>query len=199
MKRWIWGLLVLCTAGGVQADNRSTELLTRLQKSVESMPGYRVEFTVEAGEHAFPGYYQVRGDSYYMRLGEAEVYCDGEVRREIDPSKKEIVIDTVDPASRNILNNPTRAFTLLDGSFVHETLSEQDHVATLLLSPASAKGGISRVTLELDTRSMQPRSLVYDADGESVTIRIRAFRSDTSALPVFSSERYAGFESIDFR
>ncbi len=199
MKRWIWSLLALCLAVGAHADNRSAELLARLQQSVGAMPGYRVDFAVEAEGHTFTGYYRVCGDSYYMQLGQAEVYCDGTVRREIDPVKREVVVDMVDPSSRNILNNPTRAFTLLDGAFVHETVGEREGVATLLLSPAAAKSGISRVTLELDTRSMRPRTLVYDADGESVTVRIRDFKAETDPLPVFRLENYGGFEWIDFR
>lgn len=199
MRRLIGCLLALCVAGGAQADNRSAELLAQLQRSVEAMSGYRVDFAVEAEGHTFSGYYRVCGDSYYMRLGQAEVYCDGKVRREIDPGKREVVVDTVDPSSRNILNNPTRAFTLLDGAFVHETAAEKEGIATLLLSPASAKSGISRVTLELDTRTMRPRSLVYDADGESVTVRIRGFRAESDPLPLFRSDNYNGFEIIDFR
>ena len=199
MRRWIGCLLALCLAGAAQADNRSAELLAQLQRSVEAMSGYRVDFAVEAEGQTFSGYYRVHGDSYYMRLGQAEVYCDGKVRREIDPAKREVVVDTVDPSSRNILNNPTRAFTLLDGTFLHETVSEKEGIATLLLSPASAKGGISRVTLELDTRTMQPRKLVYDADGEAVAIRIRSLRAEAEPLPEFLPEHYTGFEIIDFR
>ena len=115
MKRWIWSLLALCLAVGAHADNRSAELLARLQQSVGAMPGSRVEFAVEAEGHTFPGYYRVCGDSYYMQLGQAEVYCDGTVRREIDPVKREVVVDMVDPSSRNILNNPTRGFRPRNG------------------------------------------------------------------------------------
>lgn len=186
-------------ASAAAADDRSTELLARLQRTVEGMAGYRVDFEVEAEGRLFPGYYRVRGDSYYMKLEQGEVYCDGKVRREIDPAKREIVVDVVDPTSRNILNNPTRAFSLLDGSFVHEMLSEEGETARLLLSPASAKGGISRVTLELNTRAMRPEKLIYEADGETITIRIRSFRSETDPLPPFSAENYEGYELIDFR
>ncbi len=41
--------------------------------------------------------------------------------------------------------------------------------------------------------------LVYDADGESVTVRIRDFKAETDPLPVFRPENYGGFELIDFR
>lgn len=199
MKRLFLCICLLALAPAARADGRSADLLRRLQAMVEGMAGYRVDFAVEAEGHTFAGHYLVRGESYYMALGEAEVYCDGKVRYEVDPSKREIVVDVVDPASRNILNNPTRAFSLLDGSFTHETLSESGGKATLRLAPVSRTAGISRLSLELDTRTLHPGKLVYDADGEVVTIVIRSFRADSSPLKRFEEKNYPSYELIDFR
>lgn len=199
MKKWILSLSALLLTLSAAADGRSSELLARLKETVGAMPGYRVDFAVEAEGKTFSGFYQVRGESYYMALGEAEVYCDGQVRREVDPSKREVVVDRVDLSSRNILNNPTRAFSLLDGSFAHETLSEEGGVATLLLVPSAPEAGISRLTIELDTHTRLPRRMIYDADGEPVAILIRSFRPDSSPLKLFDAGNYPSFELIDFR
>lgn len=199
MKRlWIlWAFVGLILP--MQADNRSEELLRGLQHRIEAMEGYRVDFIVEAGGHRYEGYYSVRGESYYMRLLQAEVYCDGEVRYEIDPAKREVVIDRVDPASHNILNNPTRAFRLLDSDFSHETLSEAAGIASILLTPASKRAGISRITLHLDSEHFTPRYLAYDADGEMIKITIARLQEEKSSLPSFDSTRYPDYEMIDFR
>jgi len=200
MKKWILSLAALASLLPAAADNRSSELLGRLQRNLEGMEGYRVDFTVALEEGELSGYYRVRGRSYYMIAGEAEVYCDGTVRREVDPSKREVVVDLVDPSSRNILNNPTQAFSLIDGSYAHELLSEQNGVATVRLVPtSSSKAGVSRLTLEMNTKDCTPRRLIYDSDGECVTILIRNIEADRAPLPPFSMENYPGFELIDFR
>ena len=200
MKRYlILALLSLAALFPAAADNRSTELLTALQERMERMEGYRVDFEVEVAGHTYTGYYCVRGAAYYMSLMQAEIYCDGEIRYEIDPSKMEVVIDAVSPASRNILNNPTRAFYLLDSDFSHETLSEAADIASLLITPISRKAGISRITLHLDTRSLTPRYLLYDADGEQVKILILALKEEKTPLPEFDTARYSAYEMIDFR
>ena len=199
MKRMFLSVCLLALASTALADGRSADLLRRLQTMVEGMAGYRVDFAVEAEGRTFAGHYLVRGASYYMALGDAEVYCDGKVRYEVDPSKREVVVDVVDPTSRNILNNPTRAFSLLDGSFTHETLSESGGRATLRLTPVSRTAAISRLSLELDTQTLHPGKLVYDADGETVTILIRSFRADTSPLKLFDTQNYPSYEVIDFR
>ena len=54
--------------------------------------------------------YAVEGEGYYLVLGDAEVYCDGAVRYEVDNRRREVTIDVVDTDSRNILNNPASCF-----------------------------------------------------------------------------------------
>ncbi len=192
-------LLSLVALLPAAADNRSAELLVALQERMEAMEGYRVDFEVEVAGHTYRGYYCVRGEAYYMSLMQAEVYCDGETRYEIDPAKMEVVIDSVDPTSRNILNNPTRAFHLLDSDYHHETLSEAAGIASLLITPTSRRSGISRITLHLDTESLTPRYLLYDADGEQVKISISALKGEKTPLPKFDAARYSAYEMIDFR
>lgn len=183
----------------LRADERSQALLSALQQRIESMAGYRVEFRVEAQGHTYEGYYRVRGDHYYMSLGQAEVYCDGETRYEIDPAKREVIIDVVDPTSHNILNNPTRAFHLLDNDFTHETLSEAAGIASLLLKPASRRMGISQITLHLDSATLTPRYIAYDADGEQIKVVIVRLSEENTPLPLFETARYPDYELIDFR
>ena len=86
------------------------------------MKAYTVTFAVEGDDFAAEGSYAVEGDRYYMRVGDAEAYSDGVSKWEVDPSKREVVVDVVDTQSRSLLGNPTRAFDFLDDAFRSELL-----------------------------------------------------------------------------
>lgn len=199
MKLLFVTLLTLLSQQSVVAQERSKELLDRLESAVESLGEYRAEFSVEVDGSKYNGYYRVSGRSYYMKLSDAEVYSDGVVRYEIDLQKQEVIIDNVDPTSRNILNNPTNLFSTLDESFMHSILSESRGEVSILLLPNSSSVGISRVTINLDKKSALPRSLIYNADSNPVEITIHSIKSDSEAMPQFDIKNYPQFEIIDFR
>ena len=84
MKRW---LLFLALAGGMQvasAAGRAGEILEGLAAGFRAMKGYEVDFAVEAEEYRTAGSYAVEGQGYFLTLGDAEVFCDGTVRYEVD-------------------------------------------------------------------------------------------------------------------
>ena len=70
-----------------------------------------------------------------MRVGDAEAYSDGVSKWEVDPSKREVVVDVVDTQSRSLLGNPTRAFDFLDDAFRSELLPSEGEVRRLRLTP----------------------------------------------------------------
>lgn len=192
-------LLLLLGVAPLRADERSTELLRRLQQQVERLAGYHIRFTVQVEGREIAGDCQVRGESCYLRLGEAELYADATTRYEVDPTKREVVIDSIDPTSHNLLQNPTRAFLSLAEDFQHETRSEAAGFATLRLTPASRSVGVSTLELILDTKSALPCSLRYDADGEQLLIVISTFEPSNSPLQRFDAASYPDYELIDFR
>ena len=200
MRRLILILIVvLGVQGSVSADNRSKELLRSLHNAVEALGDYRVDFDVEIEESRIKGYYSVSGSSYYMKIGDAEVYSDGDVRYEVDHQKREVVIDSVNPDSRNILNNPTKVFSSLDRDFLSEVLSESGSEIKILLMPANKSVGISRVTLILNSRDAMPKRVIYNEDSEPIEITIRSFTSEQEPMLKFDAKLYSEYEQIDFR
>ena len=111
---------------GNAAQPRATEILERLAAGFREMDGYGVKFGVVSGDYEARGSYVVEGDSYYLVLGDAEVFADGAVRREVDNRRREVTVTEVDTASRNILNNPVRAFDFLGSEYTPLLVSEAD-------------------------------------------------------------------------
>lgn len=187
----LWG-------GWVQADERSAELLAALQKRVEAMAGYEAGFTLRIEGQTIEGNYRVQGDRYSMQLGDAAVYSDGRSRWEVDPSKREVVVDVVDLKSHNILQNPTRAFLFLEEDYDHCLRSEAAGRATLRLTP-KGRSSISAVTLVLDVATATPRLLIYEAEDEQLQVVINSFTATKDPVPAFDAGRYPDYELIDFR
>ena len=200
MKRW---LLFLALAGGMQvvsAAGRAGEILEGLAAGFRAMKGYEVDFAVEAGEYRTAGSYAVEGQGYFLTLGDAEVFCDGTVRYEVDHRRGEVTITEVNRSSRNILDNPVRAFDFLDSEYAFALEWERDGKASVRLTPtgeSNAAAGV--VTLVVDTASMRPLSLAYDYDGERVGISIVAIEPNADSFRAFDRKACEGYEFIDFR
>lgn len=199
MKRLTLLLLAGLVAATAAADTRSSQLLAQLSASLRALGRYGVQFEIVSDDYHDAGRYVVEGERYYLRLGDAEVYCDGETRYEIDPAKREVVIDRVDRESRNLLNNPTRGFDFLDDEFVHHTTAERDGSATVVLTPSGASSPVEAISLTVDTASGLPRSVVYDFDGERIHLTIRRVAAEAEAPAAFSAAKYPDYEMIDFR
>lgn len=199
MKRWLLLAVLLC--GTVRAaENRAGEILERLAAGFRAMKGYEVTFEVEAGEYRTAGSYAVEGQGYFLTLGDAEVFCDGTVRYEVDNARREVTIVGVDTASRNILNNPVKAFDFLDSEYDPELLSEAAGRAVVRLTPTAGNSSPAGViTVTVSTATMRPEVLDYDYDGERVQVGILGIAPLAGHVRLFDKNAYAGYEFIDFR
>lgn len=179
---------------------RARGILAKVTEGFRALGAYGVSFEVASDEHAARGSYAVEGEKYYLVLGDAEVYCDGAVRYEVDNRRREVTIDVVDTESRNILNNPVRAFDFLDSEYTASLVGEQDGRAVIRLTPTPGNtSSAGNITLTVDTATMRPRSLAYDYDGEQVQVAVSAIAPLGKPLRAFSKDNYADYEFIDFR
>ena len=162
MKRSVLLLAALFAVFSVQADNRPQAVLKQLTAALGALEGYSVVFEVHTDGDVVPGYYEVSGDNYYMHVNGQEVYGDAEFRYEIDPDRKEVVIDRVDLTSHNLLNNPTRAFDFIDGEYAASLLSEKGSTAVIRLTPLRIQSAVGQIDVEVDTaRSLPTLSLIH--------------------------------------
>ncbi len=199
MKQFLISFVTILAAGMAAAAGDADEVLRALSAKIRTMPGYAVEFSLRSGTKTVRGEYTVRGDAFYMKFGEAEVYSDGKTRREVDPDKKEVVIDSVDPKSHNILNNPTRAFDLAPEQFAAELVEQTAQKSVVRLTPNDKSGGVTTVVLTVDAKSGLPAALSYMLDHERIEVEIHAFGPTGRTPRKFRAADYAGYETIDFR
>lgn len=193
-------VVLCCGMPQSRAAGRATEILEKLAAGFRAMPGYSVDFEVSAGDYKSRGSYVVEGRCYYLVLADAEVFADSVVRYEIDNRRREVTVTEVDAASRNILNNPVRAFDFLGSEYIPALVSEAGGRAVVRLTPAAGNDSpAGSVTVTVDTAAMRPLSLSYDYDGEQVQVGILSIAPLAGHVRLFDKNAYAGYEFIDFR
>lgn len=204
MKRFIVFIFTLLSTTNLWAqDSNAKALIGRLSDQVRSMENYEVEFMVKSGDQQIKGYYAVSGEKYYISIGEAEVFCDGSARYEVNPQNKEVTVDAVDNKSHNILTNPTRAFDFIDGEFNFAMVGTNADVATVKLTSTAENAALGVIFVAIDTATAHPRSLTYDVDGDQIAVEIASFDEMVGMVDIsmftFDKNNYRGYEIVDFR
>ena len=182
------------------ADGRAAEILEKLAAGFRALGAYGVAFEVSSDEYTTRGRYAVEGENYYIAVGEAEVYCDGKIRYEIDNRRREVTIDDVDTSSRNLLSNPAHAFDFIGTQYAPSLVSDAEGRAVVRLTPTSADASpAGEILVTVDTAAMRPLSLSYDYDGEQVQVGILGIAPLAGHVRLFDRKNYADYEFIDFR
>lgn len=205
MKKFIAFIFTLLCAANVcaQSDDSAKALIGRLSEKIRAMENYEVEFNVKSGDQTIKGYYAVSGEKYYISIGDAEVYCDGGARYEVNPQNKEVTVDAVDTKSHNILTNPTRAFDFIDGEFTFATVGSADGATTIKLTSTAENAALGTIFVTIDNATAQPRSLTYDVDGDQIVVEIASLDEMVGMVDIsmftFDKGNYRGYEIVDFR
>ena len=205
MKKFIAVIFTLLCAANVcaQSDDSAKVLMGRLSEKIRAMENYEVEFNVKSGDQTIKGYYAVSGEKYYISIGDAEVYCDGSARYEVNPQNKEVTVDAVDTKSHNILTNPTRAFDFIDGEFTFATVGSADGATTVKLTSTAENAALGTIFVTIDNATAQPRSLTYDVDGDQIVVEIASLDEMVGMVDIsmftFDKGNYRGYEIVDFR
>ncbi len=197
MIRCFFTFVAIFCATAARADEKSTDILRKLEREVASWGDYRVDFSITADGQKVEGSYWVDGDKYAVRTPLVEVYSDGTTRWEVDLGEKTVVVDAVDPTDRNPMANPTRLFDFLDDSHTHRFVG-----SAVIDGQRCDRLEITDGTDIVDayiSASDRPVRLVYSTSylDEAIVIDISQIAAH-AAFPVPKLD-YPGFEVIDFR
>ncbi len=205
MKRVIALIFTVLCAMNVMAQNGNDDakaLIGKLSEQMRSMENYEVSFTVVSGEQKVKGYYAVSGEKYYISIDDAEVFCDGGARYEVNPANKEVTVDAVDTKSHNILTNPTRAFDFVDGDFNFEMVATNATSTTIKLTPKE-NNALGIIFVDMQREPVKPTALAYEYDGQTIKIEINSLDEMTGMVDIsmftFDKNNYRDYEIVDFR
>lgn len=198
-------LIILPAA--TRAQDASPELRS-MAAAVKSLGDYTVTFRLAAEGNVLAGEYTVSGTRYALNVADTEVYSDGRIRYEINHADDEILIDNVDPVSRDILTNPTRAFDFADDDFSASgggsRTVDGKNCNLIYLTPKNRDSSIKNIELLVDRTTKLPVSISYAAEGLTGYVIVEILKmSAVSAVPasLFSPDLslFKGYEVIDFR
>ncbi len=192
--RRLFLLLSLFLASSVVANGQGHPLLQRISRHYAEMGNYEMTFELRVVGNKQRGVVMVEGDSYYMRLGDTEVYVSDSVRYEVRAQAKEVVVDKADIYEKDLLN-PTNGFTSIAADYSVEEC-ERDGAKALRLTPKRA-GETIYVVLAGDGASIS--KVVYGAGEHATEMVVESCKKSNKPLPRFSNKPYKGFELIDFR
>lgn len=190
--------LLLPVMAVASADNEVQALLQRTADYISSLGRYEARFDITAGDYFSSGSYVVDGDAYYIRVEGAEVYSDGKTRYEVDNSRREVNVDDVDIASRNVLDNPTRCFDFV-GSDYEAEISTSTATETTLRLRSRDKAVEGEIYLTVDTATGCPKRVVYVLYEDRVEVEVTHLESSRKSVRRYAAKEYDGYETIDFR
>lgn len=199
MKRSIITLFaLLATIGSCRADDDAQAILRRTADYVKRLGDYGVSFVLTSGDYASSGRYAVSGDVYYIAVDNAEVYSDGKTRYEVNHARKEVSVDDMDTASRNILDNPTRCFDFVGTDYRSEVASRDGDEVTLHLRAVDPEIE-GDIYLTVSESTGRPSSVAYWLYDDRVTVRITDIYGSAEAVRRFDRSTCRDYEMIDFR
>lgn len=205
MRKIILSIAVMFASATLYAHNHSSDndpaaaaLLGRLSHFVKQLGRYEAVFDMRVGDYVAKGSFLVDADSYYIEVGQAEVYCDGKARYEVDNEREEVNIDNVDSKSRNILDNPTRCFDFVGSDYRAEVVSSGEKTSTIKLL-SNDKSDEGEIYLTIDNQTARPMSIEYRLYDDIFEVAILSIAKTKSSPAKFDRSRYRTCEIIDFR
>ncbi|MBR3683001.1 MAG: outer membrane lipoprotein carrier protein LolA [Tidjanibacter sp.] len=208
MKRLLAIVLLwasLCATATAQPSGG--EVLQQMSAKLAAMGSYRIDYALEmpTAEQASVGYLIVSdGGRFVIDIDGLKQGSDGEVVWVVNPLNKEISLDTPLPESRNLFDNPTKAFDFAADLFEVEytEATSEGNWRIVLLPKEGVLEGVERVVVEIDRKTLLPTRLGYDMAGVGLWITINSIEPYTPAAHDFevpTQQRFPDYEMIDFR
>ena len=160
---------------------------------------YTMGATVRVEGDELTGIFMVDGDGYYLTLGTMEVYSDGKLRYEVNNERKEVTIDRVDLTSRDILTNPTNAFSFAAEEFYSDIVADKGAEVIISLVPREDIG-ITDIELTLRREGhgrVVPVAVRYNYDGDIIDVLL-ALRPADATLPRWDKAAYRAYDIVSF-
>lgn len=160
---------------------------------------YTMGATVRVEGDELTGIFMVDGDGYYLTLGTMEVYSDGKLRYEVNNERKEVTIDRVDLTSRDILTNPTNAFSFAAEEFYSDIVADKGGEVVISLVPREDIGITDiELTLRRDGHGrVVPAAVRYNYDGDIIDVLL-ALRPADATLPRWDKAAYRAYDIVSF-
>ncbi|MBR6655508.1 MAG: hypothetical protein IKL20_02755 [Alistipes sp.] len=193
MKRALLILLLFVNLSAA-ADERGEKRLQRISQHYAALGNYAVSFLLRTGGAEQRGTVQVSGKESYLKVADTEVFITDSLRYEVRGSAREVIVDRADAYEKELLNS-LNGFSNIAADYNIEECEVEGRAAVRLMP--KKQGEVIYVITGTDGESVA--KLRYGSGDNLVEVIVLKSEKISQKLPIFSKERYKGFELIDFR
>jgi outer membrane lipoprotein-sorting protein len=212
IKPALLALLMAFTANVFAQDAQAKKILDELSNKTRKYPTITSDFTFTLDDDAADvhqtqeGMLKMKGKKYYVKLGDNQIYSDGETRWTYNEDMNEVYIDFADGDDDAL--NPSKIYTVWETGFKHYYEKEitkngsPHHVIKLVPTDPDGKA-FHTVKLFVDKSQMEVSEiLIMGKQGENYTYNVESFETQNnydSDTFVFSEKNHPGVTTIDNR
>lgn len=204
-------LITLCLVsvtliGTALAQTSAKSVLDKVSQNLKSMKGATANFTystTDKNQHklgTINGQIALKGNKYYIKQGETEIYSDGQKTWNFNGSD-EVTVSAVD--NSNGVLNPQK---LLAGNFVEKDfksklISSDGGFYVIELTPVDARKNFKKVSVYVNkSKNLITKGTVLEKGGNTVSFNMTNINTSAS-LPdskfVFDTKSHPGVEVIN--
>jgi outer membrane lipoprotein-sorting protein len=192
-------------------DEKAKEILDELSEKTRQYPTITSTFTFTLEDKAADieqvqeGDLKMKGKKYYIKLGENQIYSDGDTRWTYNEEMNEVYIDYADMEEGL---NPGDIYTIWESGFKNyykgeETLNGSAHHVIKLVPEDPSEKSYHTVLVYVDQGKMEVSKIeIMGKQGDNYTYTVKKFNTDASYSDdtfVFDSAEYPGVDEIDNR
>lgn len=207
IKKFITLCLVSATlVGTALAQTSAKSVLDKVSQNLKGMKGATANFTystMDKNQHklgTINGKIALKGNKYYIKQGETEIYCNGQKTWNFNGSD-EVTVSPVD--NSNGVLNPQKllAGNFVDKDFKSKMISSDGNYYVIELTPVDARKNFKKVDVYVNkSKNMITKGTVLEKGGNTVTFNMSDINTK-AALPdskfVFDPKSHPGVEVIN--
>lgn len=190
-----------------QHDAKSKQVLEAMSKHYQSQTAFKLQFQFQAAK-ASPskGELAVKGDKYFLKLSDQEVYNDGKAIYTYLKESKEVTIqDAADEEFSSL--SPTKIFSSYQKGYKSSYAKTRTEQGTLcdvvVLQPTDKNSPLSKVELAISQKDASLKSWkITEKNGNTTNYAVLKVDSSTGLTDAdfkFNEKKYPGIEVVDLR
>lgn len=193
-------------------DPKAKAILDDLSNKTRKYNTITSDFTFSLDDNAADvhqtqeGILKMKGKSYYINLGENEIFSDGTTRWTYSSDMDEVYIDNV--SGNDDVLNPSEIYTVWESGFKHYydkeiTLDGKPAHVIKLIPNNPDEETFHTIKLYIDKAKMEVMKIeILGKQGDNITYQVKSFKTDIPYKDsefVFNMEDHPGVTDIDNR
>jgi len=204
---------LIAISGSIHAQDAKAKAIldkvsnkTRQYSTITSDFSFTLEDKAADVKQTQEGTLKMKGKKYYIKLGDNEIYSDGETRWTYNTEMNEVYIDVAEAGGEAL--NPAEIYTVWETGFKQyyekEIKEDGKTIDVIKLIPTDARDKtFHTVKVYIDKAKEEVTKIeIFGKQGDNYTYKVKTFKTDANYgndTFVFNKANHPGAEEIDNR